>query len=144
MFKTIVVGTDGSPTADRAVETAAELARSSNASLHIVTAYRQATGMAAATGAALADAGGGRAMLHEAAKLTAEKAAVTWADGLNWCAHPVGEYPSNAIVDTAHSVGADLIVVGSKGMHGARRVLGSVPNSIAHGADCAVMIVKTD
>jgi nucleotide-binding universal stress UspA family protein len=39
-------------------------------------------------------------------------------------------------------VEADLIVVGSKGMQ--RRVLGSVPHSIAHGAGCAVLVVKTD
>ena len=51
---------------------------------------------------------------------------------------------ADAILDTAESIGADLIVVGSKGMRGARRVLGSVPNSVAHGAGCAVLIVKTD
>ena len=39
--------------------------------------------------------------------------------------------------------GADLIVVGSKGMQGARRVLGSVPNKISHHAPCDVLIVNT-
>ena len=34
-------------------------------------------------------------------------------------------------------------MVGNKGMHGARRILGSVPNSVAHGADCSVLIVDT-
>ena len=28
-------------------------------------------------------------------------------------------------------------------MQGARRYLGSVPNSVAHGADCAVLVAKT-
>jgi nucleotide-binding universal stress UspA family protein len=49
----------------------------------------------------------------------------------------------SAILSVASHQEADLIVVGSKGMHGARRVLGSVPNSIAHQATCAVMIVPT-
>jgi len=34
-----------------------------------------------------------------------------------------------------------VIVVGNKGMQ--RRILGSVPNTVAHKADCSVMIVKT-
>ena len=58
--------------------------------------------------------------------------------------HAVADSPADAILDTAKAVGADLILVGSKGMRGARRVLGSVPNSVAHGAECAVLIVKTD
>ena len=48
----------------------------------------------------------------------------------------------DVILATAVEVGADLIVVGSKGMQ--RRYLGSVPNSVAHGAHCAVLVVKTD
>ena len=143
MFKTIVVGTDGSSTADQAVEAAASLARSSGASLHVVTAYREASGMGAASGAAFAD-GGARAVLHEAATNIAQKAAANWAQDLDWSTHAVGTAPADAILSVATSVGADLIVVGSLGMHGARRVLGSVPNSVAHGADCAVLIVKTD
>ena len=37
-----------------------------------------------------------------------------------------------------------LIVVGSCGMHGVKRVLGSVPNKVAHRARCNVMIVATE
>ena len=48
--------------------------------------------------------------------------------------------PADAVVAVADKVDADLIVVGNKGMKGARRVLGSVPNSIAHGAPCSVLI----
>lgn len=74
----------------------------------------------------------------------------TWADQVValWrpvtAAHAAAGSAVDAIVDTAASVGADLVVVGSKGMRGARRVLGSVPNSVAHRARCAVLIVKTD
>ncbi|HYM57252.1 MAG TPA: universal stress protein [Solirubrobacteraceae bacterium] len=38
-------------------------------------------------------------------------------------------------------MGADLIVVGNKGMH--RRVLGSIPNTVSHRAECDVLIVQT-
>jgi nucleotide-binding universal stress UspA family protein len=51
--------------------------------------------------------------------------------------------PAEAIVRVATRIGADLIIVGNKGMRGARRVLGSVPNSIAHQAPCSVLIVDT-
>ncbi|HWE54293.1 MAG TPA: universal stress protein [Acidimicrobiales bacterium] len=144
MFKSIVVGTDGSPTADRAVEAAANLARDFAAQLHVVTAYREASGIGAASGAALAESGVGRALQHDVARLTAEKAVATWAEGLDASVYATSESAPNAILDTARSVGADLIVVGSKGMQGAQRILGSVPNTVAHGADCAVLIVKTD
>jgi nucleotide-binding universal stress UspA family protein len=49
----------------------------------------------------------------------------------------------DAILRVADEVNADLIVVGNKGMRGAGRVLGSVPNSVAHKATCSVLIVRT-
>ena len=49
--------------------------------------------------------------------------------------------PGDAIVGVAEQVGADLIVVGNKGMH--RRVLGSIPNTVSHRANCDVLIVQT-
>jgi nucleotide-binding universal stress UspA family protein len=57
--------------------------------------------------------------------------------------HSASGDPAEAIVRTADQVGADLIVVGNRGMKGVRRVLGSVPNTVAHSADCSVMIVDT-
>jgi nucleotide-binding universal stress UspA family protein len=144
-FTRILVGTDGSATADRAVETAADLARQVNAELHIVTAYRtHGSGMAEASGAALAGPGASEGLHAEAAKQIAEKAAATWGQDLTAHAHAAPGHAPDAVIETAASIGADLIVVGSKGMHGARRVLGSVPNSVAHGAGCAVLLVKTD
>ena len=145
MFKCVVVGTDGSATADKAVETAASLARSWNAALHIVTAYASDHGgIAAASGAALVDTGSDRGFRRETAEQIGKKAVETWAEGLDATPHAVAEQAPDAILATASSVEADLIVVGSMGMRGARRVLGSVPNSVAHGANCAVLIVKTD
>ena len=51
--------------------------------------------------------------------------------------------PADVVISVAEEVGADLIVVGSKGMRGARRVIGSVPNRIAHRGPCHVLIAKT-
>ena len=52
--------------------------------------------------------------------------------------------PADAILDVAEEVKADLIVVGNKGMTGARRfLLGSVPNKVSHHAPCSVIIVRT-
>ncbi len=50
---------------------------------------------------------------------------------------------ADSIVAVAERQRADLIVVGSQGMRGARRVLGSVPNKISHHAPCDVLIVDT-
>ena len=145
MYKIVVVGTDGSPTADKAVQAAADIARSWGAELHIVTAVRApGSGMAAATGAAMVDSGAGQAMVEEAAKAVGESAIEKFGEGLKVEAHAAQGNADDVILAAAADVGADLIVVGSKGMRGARRYLGSVPNSVAHAARCAVLVVKTD
>jgi nucleotide-binding universal stress UspA family protein len=52
--------------------------------------------------------------------------------------------PADAILDVAEQRNADLIVVGNKGMTGAKRfLLGSVPNKISHHAPCSVLIIRT-
>jgi nucleotide-binding universal stress UspA family protein len=144
MYKIVVVGTDGSETADRAVEAAADLARSWGSELHVITSFRANNpGLAQVTGAALVDTGAGHAVVEEAARQVGARSIETWGSGLKIEAHAVHGDPVDAILDTAASLNADLIVVGSKGMRGARRYLGSVPNSVAHGAHCAVLVVKT-
>ena len=57
--------------------------------------------------------------------------------------HAAAAEPAEALTTIAVQEQADLIVVGNKGMKGARRVLGSVPNDVAHSAPCAVLIVDT-
>jgi nucleotide-binding universal stress UspA family protein len=59
--------------------------------------------------------------------------------------HAVQKDPVDALLEVAEKVGASLIVVGNKGMHGAKRfVLGNVPNKVSHRAMCNVLIVATD
>ena len=64
--------------------------------------------------------------------------------GIEVQTHPVEGDPADAILNVAEETKADLIVVGNKGMTGARRyLLGSVPNNVSHHAPCSVIIVRT-
>jgi nucleotide-binding universal stress UspA family protein len=151
MFQTIVVGTDGSGRARRAVEKAAEIAQRFDATLHLVQAYKgveQTMATAMASGSmvttppeldevAQEEAGEvGTDLESQAAKLRSR--------GLTVETHAVSGSPAPAILETVAAVNADLIVVGNRGMTGAKRILGSVPNTLSHHAECAVLIVPTD
>jgi nucleotide-binding universal stress UspA family protein len=57
--------------------------------------------------------------------------------------HPSTGSATDTLVNVAIGENADLVIVGNRGMQGARRLLGSVPNHVAHHAPCAVMIVPT-
>jgi nucleotide-binding universal stress UspA family protein len=143
MSETIVVGTDGSDTAKQAVAEAVRLAKAFDAEVHAVTAYK------AVRGAKMAGPrpGGVKALdvLPDdfARSITEEVAAALRFAGVKGEAHMVERDPADALLEVAASVGADLIVVGSQGMTGARRLLGSVPNKVAHEASCNVLIVST-
>jgi nucleotide-binding universal stress UspA family protein len=63
------------------------------------------------------------------------------ARGLKWTSEARQGDPADVLVEIAEAHGADLLVIGNKGMQ--RRVLGSVPNSVTHKANCSVVIVKT-
>ena len=146
MIGSIVVGTDGSETAKEAVRQATEFAKALGASVHLVSAYEPI----------------GEGRLRE------ERQQVP--DDLQWMVNPredvdatlknaggeieeagvqVETYaregdPADAILDVAEEQKADLIVVGNKGMTGAKRfLLGSVPNKVSHHAPCSVMIIRT-
>jgi nucleotide-binding universal stress UspA family protein len=146
MFRSIVVGTDGSQTASEAVRQAVELAKQIGARIQLVSAYEPVP----------------------SARLREEKTQVP--EDLLWMVNPredvdgtlqdaadlvksagveVETYarqgdPADAILDVAEETEADLIVVGNKGMTGAKRfLLGSVPNKVSHHAPCSVLIVRT-
>lgn len=146
MFKRIVVGTDGSETASEAVRQAIDLAKLSGATLSIVSAYQPVS--KGRVGAEQADA---PEDVHyeigprEDVNLVLEKA-VADAKGVEVEAqpHPVEGDPAEGILKVAEQTKADLIVVGNKGMAGARRfLLGNVPNKISHHAPCSVIIIRT-
>ena len=146
MFSSIVVGTDGSETAGKAVLQATELARQVGASVSLVSAYEPVSGN----------------------RLREEKREVP--KDMEWMVNPredveatlkeaaeklegagvkVDTYAregdaADAILDVAEETSADLIVVGNKGMTGTKRfLLGSVPNKVSHHAPCSVLIIRT-
>ena len=146
MYKSIVVGTDGSSTATGAVAAAIALARSLDARLHVVCVNNTATmstAMAASAGLATTFGEAEEAARQHATQVLEEARGRAAAEGIDVSLHPCAGNPANVLVDVATGEAADLIVVGNRGMKGARRILGSVPNHVAHHAPCAVMIVPT-
>jgi nucleotide-binding universal stress UspA family protein len=145
-YTSIVVGTDGSSTAERAVQEAAALALADQARLVIVSAY---TAGATATGVdpdrvpedirhTLTDrvqaeelAEHGRAVAREAG---VPKVVIQALEG----------EPAKVLLAAADDFDADLIVVGSKGLTShAHFILGSVASSVAHHAPCDVLVAHT-
>jgi nucleotide-binding universal stress UspA family protein len=146
MFQSIVVGTDGSETAGEAVRQAVELAKVTGAKIHLVSAYEPVPNQ----------------------RLRQEQQEAP--EDMQWMVNPredvdatlsdagekvkeagveVEEFarqgdPADAILDVAEETKSDLIIVGNKGMTGARRfLLGSVPNKVSHHAPCSVLIIRT-
>ena len=146
MFGSIVVGTDGSETAGEAVRQATELAKKTGSNIDLVSAYEPVS----------------------TARLREENTEVP--KDLEWMVNPREDVdatlsaaadqikaggveveifaregdPADAILDVAEERTAGLIVVGNKGMTGAKRfLLGSVPNKISHHAPCSVLIIRT-
>lgn len=145
MDDAIVVGTDGSETAKRAVTEAVRLAKALDAPVHVVSAYeplRRARVAGASSGATdvwapLAD--------DQVDSILSQAAAGVRMAGVEAVPHGLRRDPADALLEVANKVGASMIVVGSKGMHGARRLaLGNVPNKVSHQARCNVLIVATD
>ena len=141
MFETVVVGADGSATAAEAVRVAIELVKLTDGNLHIVTAYKpqQLASSESGVDQYLKSLGSG----HLAETLLADLGSRARIAGVEAETHALTGAPADAICELATRVNADLIVVGNKGMRGVRRVLGSVPNSVAHQAPCAVLIAFT-
>src|SRR4051794_12234818 len=146
MFRSIVVGTDGSETASEAVRQATELAGAVGAAIHLVSAFEPV----------------GSQRLREERQEAPDD--MQWSVNeredvdatLNEAAEKIKEAgvdvdtfarqgdAADAILDVAEEKNADLVVVGNKGMTGAKRfLLGSVPNKVSHHAPCSVMIIRT-
>jgi nucleotide-binding universal stress UspA family protein len=143
-MESIVVGTDGSETAGRALDEAIRLAQALGAEIHIVSAF------APLRGAHITGAPEGAAKVwaplpdSQVEAILSQAAATVRMRNVSASTHALERDPADALLEVADAVKAYMIVVGSKGMHGARRVLGSVPNSVSHKARCNVLIVATD
>jgi nucleotide-binding universal stress UspA family protein len=146
MFGRIVVGTDGSDTAGHAVRQAIDLAKLSGAELEIVSAYEPIS-QERMRGESAELPGDIQYTVNprEDVNLILENATgEAKREKLEVRGHAREGDPADAILDVAEETNADLIVVGNKGMTGAKRfLLGSVPNKISHHAPCGVLIVRT-
>jgi nucleotide-binding universal stress UspA family protein len=121
-LKRILVGTDGSKTANRAVRRAAQIAARTGASLTLLTAD--------------GDRSRGEQVLDEASAFAQEQ-------GVDADMLVRDDDPASAIVEAGAD--HDLAVVGNRGMTGASRfLLGSVPNKVSHHMTTDLLIVKTD
>jgi nucleotide-binding universal stress UspA family protein len=143
MLSTVAVGTDGTDTASKAVAFAIDLAKRYDARLVAISAYRPVS----------------EARLKGEQKDAPEE--------IQWSINPTEDVdailsdveeqaqeaglktttvaghgdPADVLVQYAEDQDADVLVIGNKGMQ--RRILGSVPNSVAHKAPCTVIVVKT-
>lgn len=143
----IVVGTDGSARAEQAVARAGELARILHSSVHLVSAYKRATDSAWVV------AGGGMGVAAmsdddelargEAEQIVSRSTHELESQGVTVYGHVCAGDAAQALMSVADDHSAGMIVVGNRGMHGARRLLGSVPDRVAHHAKCEVLIVPT-
>ena len=143
MIGTIAVGTDGSGTADKAVDFAMELAQKFDAKLVIASSYKPVSEDKIRSEQrdapediqwSINPTEAVDATLKSVEERARERGLETTSEARQ------GE-PAEVLCEIAEEHGADLLVVGNKGMQ--RRVLGSVPNSVSHKAPCSVVIVKT-
>jgi nucleotide-binding universal stress UspA family protein len=148
MFDVIVVGTDGSETAAVAVAKALEIAQAAGATMHVVHAHRLVSvgqlASSATYGAPNFDIDnvnkGIEAQSQSVVERVAEKAGKA---GVTCETYVRDDDAAHALFAVAEQVGADLLVVGNRGMSGMRRMLGSVPNKVSHHCPCNLLIVDT-
>jgi nucleotide-binding universal stress UspA family protein len=146
MFKSVVVGTDGSDTATQAVRQAVDLAKAVGATLELVSAYEPvpAQRLQQERRDAPKDMQWAINPKEDVEATLQAAAAVASEAGVQANIYARQGDPADAILDVAEEQEADLIVVGNKGMTGAKRfLLGSVPNKVSHHAPCSVLIIRT-
>ena len=138
MISTVAVGVDGSATAAEAVKEAAEIARRFDAKLVLLSAFEREKSPSPTKGIEAQWASNSAARVRTVLERSEAELRGTGVE----CETRADEGdPAEVLVRLAAECGADLLVIGNKGMN--RRVLGSVPNTVSHKADCSVMVVKT-
>lgn len=128
MIRTIVVGTDGSDAAQRAVAFAASLADDLAAIVHLVHAIDHP-------------------LSGEARDATADRLLAQWAAPLEaahvvWCSELHSGAPATVLADVARETGAQLLIVGNRGEHPESNLfLGTTAHGLAHRAPVALLVV---
>src|ERR1039458_8470777 len=134
MFESVLVATDGSETAAQAVRVATEMARTFGATLHLATVYRSGGGGTIKVPDMTMAPPEGLDRDSVATTLIDSIASEARTKGVAVETHVVSGNVADSVVAIAEAQNIGLIVVGNKGMKGLKRVLGSVPNDIAHAA----------
>lgn len=142
MADIIVTGVDGSETATRAAQRAAEVAVAFEASLHIVSAFGPEDQRV------LTDGEGGRMVINlhgKANRYVAETADQVRSEfpTLEVTTAVINDTPAEVLVGEAERLDARLIVVGNKRVQGPTRILGSVARTTAANASCDIYVVNT-
>ena len=143
MIQTVAVGTDGSETASKAVDFAFDVAEKFGAKVVICSSYKPVSEdrVRQAQKDAPEDIQWSINPTQEVDSTLSKAAERAQGRGIQTVTEAREGDPADVLCDIAEAHGADLLVVGNKGMQ--RRVLGSVPNSVSHKAPCSVVIVKT-
>jgi nucleotide-binding universal stress UspA family protein len=147
MFSRIVIGTDGSETAAEAVRQAGEIGQRLGADVLVVSAYEPVSQQRLREERQhvpddMAHTVGPKEDVEATLTEAVEALKSGGIDNVKTFSRQ-GD-PADAILDVAEEEKADLIIVGNKGMTGAKRfLLGSVPNKVSHHAPCSVLIVRT-
>ena len=139
MFDVVLVGTGDSTTARRAVEPRPRSRWMSGGTLHIVTAFNPGKRVDASQFREFPhlSAGSDSDALLQCLSFIAQKR------DLAPVLHAAKGDAADVLIEKAEEINADLVVVGDRGMKGVGRVLGSIPNSVAHGSTCSVLIIDT-
>jgi nucleotide-binding universal stress UspA family protein len=139
--RSIVVGTDGSPSADAAVRRAADVSKGVGARVHLVTAYPDvATFRETIVSSAKADP---IDLRNVAESVLARESRALADQGIDVVTHAREGDPAEVIIDVAQEQAADLIIVGARGLSGLQRfLLGSVSSKLSHHAPTSVMVVR--
>jgi nucleotide-binding universal stress UspA family protein len=145
-YRKVLVGTDGSPSSFRAVEAAGRVAADAGAKLIMVCAYHPMPDRERArAGDQLGDLAykvEGSTPADDALRAARDHAIAAGARDVEEVA--VAGDAVDALLELADERGADLLVVGNRGLNSiAGRLLGSVPANLSHRARCDVLIVRT-
>jgi nucleotide-binding universal stress UspA family protein/nitrite reductase/ring-hydroxylating ferredoxin subunit len=120
-YRAVAIATDGSATADRAARRGYDMARATGATVHLVFVGPEATG-----------------------RLITEDTMVVYGDGVETEVHLLDGDPAGRIVEASSAAGADLLVVGNKGLTGLKgTLLASVPRDVLDRAGMDVLVCRT-
>lgn len=143
MINSVAVGTDGTDTATKAVDFAMDLAQKYGARLIVISSYKPVSEsrLKQEQKDAPEDVQWSINPTEDVDAILSDVEEKATEAGLSVTTVAGDGEPADVLVNHAEEQGADVLVVGNKGMQ--RRILGSVPNSVAHKATCTVVVVKT-